>query len=306
VKLRPTKTAAIVLSVAAIVRAAQGAAAGAAGATVSLLPDAHFYYEGAPIGVRLVVWNSTDAGLRNPVERSAVAGLALRDAQGRELDARRAVERDHASPPREIAAGATWETSIDLSGVEPLSRAGRYELSWASPRAAAAAVEVVVLERYDSSLRYFAHVQTDLGGIDIRLRSDVSPVAVRAFVDLARAGYYAGSRFSEVVPDSHVAAGDPRTAASAAGAFLFPAELSNASIGPGTVVMKPVSPAPPANGPAFLVALREQPAWGGQVTVLGEVVRGFEVVERIAGRRQDDIAIRLVRISAERPQGTPP
>lgn len=288
----------------------------AADVTVSLQSDARFYYEGDPIAVRLVAWNPGTESARNPLERSASGGLVLRAADGRELDVRGARDAWSERFSREIAAGASYETTVDLAGVEALTHAGRYELGWSSPRGAARPLPLVVLTRYDDSLHYVAHLQTDLGGIDIRLRDDVSPVAVRAFVDLARAGYYEGSPFSEIQRDSYIVAGDPRYGESPDPSFLFPTEQSTAPIEAGSVVLRPVAHAPPANGPAFYIALRAQPAWDGQVTVVGEVVRGIEVVRRIAQRGRGvagraapgpgTLRIRQVRISSEPPRRDTP
>ena len=64
--------------------------------------------------------------------------------------------------------------------------------------------------------------------------------------------------------------------------ITFPAEFSPLPLVAGTVVMKPVNAAPPANGSAFMITLKPQPEWTGQVTVLGQVIQGLDVVRRMS------------------------
>jgi cyclophilin family peptidyl-prolyl cis-trans isomerase len=50
----------------------------------------------------------------------------------------------------------------------------------------------------------------------------------------------------------------------------------------GTVVLKPAGLAPPANSSQFIIALRPEPKWTGQFTVLGQVTDGLEIVRKIS------------------------
>ena len=74
--------------------------------------------------------------------------------------------------------------------------------------------------------------------------------------------------------DDYIVAGDPRFAQPPRRSITFPAEQSTLPLVAGTVVLKPVGAAPPANGSTFVILLKPQPAWTGQVTVLGQVTRG--------------------------------
>jgi len=249
--------------------------------SVTLQPDQHFYYEGDAIAVRLAVRNGGDTKIRNPARRGAASGIEIRTADGEAINAGAATTGGGAAPARVLEPGAFYVVSIDLSAVEDLRHAGTYELRWASSGKESDAVEVTVLPRFDRARRYTARLETDLGRIDIQLFGEVSPLAVKAFVDLARAGYYDGSRFTETLADSHIVGG-PRSDKPGRPLQLFPAEHSDIVVLPGTVVLKPVGPAPPTNGPEFIIALSPQPAWTGQVTALGQVSRGLEIVQRIS------------------------
>ena len=76
--------------------------------------------------------------------------------------------------------------------------------------------------------------------------------------------------------------GDPRFANEPRQPIQYPAEQSAFPLVAGTVVMRPVRAAPPANGSTFVIMLRPQPTWTGQVTVLGQVVEGLDVVQRLS------------------------
>jgi cyclophilin family peptidyl-prolyl cis-trans isomerase len=56
----------------------------------------------------------------------------------------------------------------------------------------------------------------------------------------------------------------------------------------GTVVLKPAGLAPPANSSQFIIALRPEPKWTGQFTVLGQITEGLEVVRKISNTPSTD------------------
>jgi cyclophilin family peptidyl-prolyl cis-trans isomerase len=48
------------------------------------------------------------------------------------------------------------------------------------------------------------------------------------------------------------------------------------------VLLKPAGLAPPANSSQFVIALRPEPGWIGQFTVMGQVVDGLDIVRKIS------------------------
>jgi len=85
-----------------------------------------------------------------------------------------------------------------------------------------------------------------------------------------------------VRPDQAVAGGDPSGTGAGQAPFRFPAELSALPVLAGTVLLKPAGLAPPANSSQFMIALRPEPRWTGQFTVLGQVIQGLDVVKKIS------------------------
>ncbi len=280
------------------------AAAGAApeGLEARLASDRRFYYEGEPIVVRLSLHNG--AGSRATLERDLVAGLEILTADGERIGGAGATGP---AAPRTLEPGGSHELPIDLSAVEELRRAGAYRIRWRSQRWAADPIEIRVIPRYDPQAAHAARIKTTDGEIAVRLMPEVAPLAVKVFVDLARAGFYDGARFLRVYPGSHVVS-EPRPSAAAGTRLSFPGEQSDTPVLPGSVVFDPVGAAPPANGPAFIITVRPLPAWTAQVTVFGQVTHGLDVVERISrrptgpddpGRPLEPVAILKLSISAE-------
>jgi len=141
---------------------------------------------------------------------------------------------------------------------------------------------VTILPRFDPAKDYRGRIETDHGTIVLDLYGKQAPVAVKSFIDLANAGYYDGLSFSEIRSDNFIIGGDPRFASPPRPPFEFPAEPSTVPLVAGTVVLRPARAAPPANGSTFMITLRPQPTWSGQVTVLGQVIDGLGIVQKIS------------------------
>jgi cyclophilin family peptidyl-prolyl cis-trans isomerase len=265
--------------------------ASAAGVVATLSLEQEFVYAGAPIMARVHVTNETDTRVRNPLHGALRDGFEVRAVEGSPLTPASPARKDQEVRPERLDPGASDEAAIDLGPLFPgLGRPGKYEVHWVAGKREqpSPARTVTVLPAFDASHAYTARLETDLGVIEAQLFPTQSPVAVKAFVDLANAGVYDGLPFEAGGGDGYVVGGDvPDDPARPA--VHYPAELSAVVVLPGTIVMKPVGAAPPANGPAFIIALEPRPEWLGQVTVVGQVLRGMEVAGRIsrtAGARQ--------------------
>lgn len=254
----------------------------AAEVVVDLRPAHELYYEGDPLTVQITVRNPGPETLRNPIRTPLWKGLTVRAGDGRTLKSKGKPAQRESARPKELAPGSSYGATVELAPLYPeLGRAGRYEMQWSGDGIASEAREVTVIPRYDPAKRYTARIDTEYGRIVLSLAQEESPIAVKSFVDLANAGFYEGLPFSEVHADSFIVGGDPRTSPHRR-PFLYPAEQSSVPLVAGTVVMKPAGPAPPSNGPVFMIVLKPQPAWTGQVTVLGRVIRGLSVVQQIS------------------------
>ena len=139
---------------------------------------------------------------------------------------------------------------------------------------------------------------TSEGRFKIKLFDDKAPATVKNFVDLAEGTktgkpFYDGLVFHRVIPDFMIQGGCPEGTGRGDAGYKFadefhatlrhtkPGILSMANSGPGT------------NGSQFFVTTAATPWLDNRHTIFGEVVEGYDVVEKIS---------RLPRDSGDRPK----
>ncbi len=99
------------------------------------------------------------------------------------------------------------------------------------------------------------------------------------FIRLARDGFFNGNRFYEVVPNGHVATGDPRGDGRGGPGYVIRSELNERPVVRGTLAM--VEEERDSGGSRFLITHLPEPALEGRLTVFGLVTAGMEVVDRL-------------------------
>jgi cyclophilin family peptidyl-prolyl cis-trans isomerase len=143
-------------------------------------------------------------------------------------------------------------------------------------------------------LQYTAVIDTDQGPIEVELRPDVAPNAVRNFVALASAHYYDGLHFDHIhhePPVEYVVGGCPIGAADIEDGsigYWMRYEASGLKNEPGAVGAYHGSD---RDGAAckFYINLREAPTMDGRYTVFGKVKgAGLDVARRIYEASHDD------------------
>jgi peptidyl-prolyl cis-trans isomerase B (cyclophilin B) len=143
--------------------------------------------------------------------------------------------------------------------------------------------------------RTLAILHTSQGDVSIRFFHDRAPNHVKNFVDLAASGFYDGTLFHRVIRDFVVQGGDPltkdpknsyiwgnagKTDAKGNPLTLKP-EFNDTSHRRGIVSMARSS-APDSASSQFFIVLKDYPSLDRQYTAFGEVVKGMDVVDRIA------------------------
>lgn len=260
---------------------APGSAPG--GPKVILELSREFYYVGEPLQIRVSVGNDGPSEAANPVKSPLAKGFRVLAGDGKELesgfDAKSAPRGEH---PQKIASGAFYGEVVDIAAMFDLGSRGRYEVFWAADGLESRHIVIQLIPRYDPAKKYEARVTTGMGSFTIDFFPDVSPIAVKAFIDMANAGFYDGLEVFEVRTDRLIAGGDPRFGAPDRVPTVFPAEQSGVPVVAGTVLMRPVGAAPPANSSPFMVMLRPEPGLVGQATVLGQVSSGLEIVKQLS------------------------
>lgn len=255
----------------------------AAGVRAVLELSQQFYYAGDPFRVRIVIGNDGETELANPVKAALFRGLQVRRSGGVAVEAKGKPDVPEPARPDKLAPKAFYGSIVDIAQIFPdLRTPGQYEIQWSADGISSPSVVVRIIPKYDPTKEYRARVETDQGSFTIEFFREKAPIATKAFVDMANTGFYDGLTIHEIRPDWLVAGGDPAGDGSGAPPFRYPAELSSTPVVAGTVLLRPVGVAPPANGCQFIIMLRPEPSFSGQLTVLGQVSEGLDTVQKIS------------------------
>ena len=127
-------------------------------------------------------------------------------------------------------------------------------------------------------------LETNQGDIELRLYPDIAPKACENFIGLAEKGYYNGVIFHRVIKGFMIQGGDPtgtgrggesiwgrpfEDECSVSADFAVKGTLAMANAGPGT------------NGSQFFITTAPTPWLNMRHTIFGEVIKGYDVVEKI-------------------------
>lgn len=315
--MRRTACVMVVLGLAVLIAGAADTPSNpqASGVKALLELNQQFYYAGDPLNVRVTIANNGTAVVTNPVKSSILGSFVVSDDDGKKLTLQSKPEAQEPSRPAKLESKAFYGAIADLSQMYPQIRSkGRYTIRWSADGVVSDEVVVAVIPKFDPSKDYLARVETEEGAFVIDLHKRSAPIAVKAFVDMANAGFYDGLLFHQTRADQAVGGGDPTGTGGGQAPIRYPAELAAIPIVAGSVVLKPAGLAPPANSSQFIISLRPEPTWLGQFTVLGQVVEGLDVVRKISnvpnsGRPNSkplkDIHTRKITIQEKVPAGGP-
>lgn len=133
--------------------------------------------------------------------------------------------------------------------------------------------ELAVMEPLEVTMR------TTRGNIRIKLRPDLAPATVDAFLKLAERKYYDSIKFHRVIAGFVTQGGDPRGDGSGGPGYTLPAEWSPATYAPGVLGMAHAGK--DTGGSQFFITHMAQPHLDGGYTVFGEVLEGLDVVREV-------------------------
>lgn len=133
-------------------------------------------------------------------------------------------------------------------------------------------------------------LETNQGAIEIRLMPEVAPKACENFSGLVEKGYYDGIIFHRAIKKFMIQGGDP-TGTGTAGESIwggpFEDEVSpNVKFDrPGLLAM--ANAGPNTNGSQFFITTAATPWLNMRHTIFGEVISGYEVVQKIENTATD-------------------
>jgi len=134
-----------------------------------------------------------------------------------------------------------------------------------------------------------AVLETSLGDIVVEFWPEVAPNTVENFKSLARRGFYDGTCFHRIVKGFMIQGGDPLTRdedkehlwGTGGPGYQLKAEFNDRRHEKGVISMAR-SEDPDSAGSQFFICLDKADFLDGQYTAFGKVIRGIEVLDRIA------------------------
>jgi len=151
----------------------------------------------------------------------------------------------------------------------------------------------------------FAAFDTTEGKFKVKLFADKAPNTVANFVGLADGSktgkpFYNGTTFHRVIPDFMIQGGCPQGTGTGGPGYKFADEF-HASLRhtkPGLLSM--ANAGPNTNGSQFFVTVAATPWLDNKHSIFGEVVEGYDVVEKISKvpRGSMDRPVKEVKINS--------
>ncbi len=134
----------------------------------------------------------------------------------------------------------------------------------------------------------FATIKTNRGDIKIRLYPDIAPKTCENFATLAKKGYYDGVIFHRVIKEFMIQGGDPTGTGCGGescwrGTFEDECDPNVSFDKKGIIAMANAGPG--TNGSQFFITTALTPWLHMHHTIFGEVVDGYDVVEKIENCR---------------------
>jgi cyclophilin family peptidyl-prolyl cis-trans isomerase len=158
---------------------------------------------------------------------------------------------------------------------------------------APAAAEPAAKTTMEEAKGKLAVIETNLGTIKFKFLEDKAPGHTKNFVDLAKKGFYDGTRFHRVIPGFMIQGGDPNSKTgdrSRMGTgdpgYKIKAEFNDTKHVRGIVSMARSSD-PDSAGCQFFICVATASSLDNQYTAFGEVVEGMEVVDKIVNLKRD-------------------
>lgn len=132
-----------------------------------------------------------------------------------------------------------------------------------------------------------AVIKTNQGNIKVELYGDESPLTVNNFLNLAKKGFYNGTKFHRVIKDFMIQGGDPNSkdddwSNDGIGGpdYRFRDEFNDHALVAGSLAMANAGPG--TNGSQFFIVTSPATPWlDGKHTNFGQVIEGMDVVKKI-------------------------
>ena len=127
-----------------------------------------------------------------------------------------------------------------------------------------------------------ANIKTNHGTILVNLLLEDAPITVNNFVSLSQKGFYDGVIFHRVIENFMIQGGDPTGTGTGGPGYVFEDEITKEQTFNSSGVLAMANAGPNTNGSQFFITTVPTPHLNGKHTILGIVVKGYDVVEKIS------------------------
>ncbi len=132
--------------------------------------------------------------------------------------------------------------------------------------------------------RPIVEIETNQGTFEVALRPDIAPKASENFLKHAESGYYNGIIFHRVIKGFMIQGGDP-TGTGRGGKSIwntpFEDEVTDSVKFDRPGILAMANAGPKTNGSQFFITTAATPWLNKKHTIFGEVVKGYDVVQKI-------------------------
>lgn len=164
--------------------------------------------------------------------------------------------------------------------------------------------EESLIEQFDSAI-----LKTNFGDIKVKFYLQESPITVNNFMNLAKKGFYNGTKFHRVIKNFMIQGGDPNSKdddwsndGQGGPGYKFQDEFNNHKLVKGSLAM--ANAGPNTNGSQFFIVTAETTPWlDGKHTNFGKVIDGMGIVDKIENVDKntndhpiDDVAIENIEL----------
>lgn len=166
----------------------------------------------------------------------------------------------------------------------------------------------------------FATISTSQGDIVIKFFPKEAPVTVENFVGLAagekeftdpktgkptKRAFYDGLVFHRVIEGFMIQGGDPEGTGGGGPGYTFGDEFKSGHAFDKVGLLAMANRGPATNGSQFFITTSTPSHLNGKHTIFGEVLAGYDVVEKISKLRNEKVVMTKVTITDKSPVAAP-
>jgi cyclophilin family peptidyl-prolyl cis-trans isomerase len=159
---------------------------------------------------------------------------------------------------------------------------------------------------FDPNRTYYWLIDTNVGGIKVKLLPNVAPMHVSSTIYLSRLGFYDGLSFHRVIPGFMAQGGDPLGSGGGGPGYEYDGEFSKDVRHDKPGLLSMANRGPGTDGSQFFLTFVPTPHLNGKHTIFGEVVDGNDTTLKAleqrgsqGGKTSEKLVMRKTTIEVE-------